>query len=140
MGDIIRAEATPILREEIGDKIGELVQQVVGIAPKALAALELALTSSDARVSSRAAEILLKYTMPTADKDFDKDGGNVEINFNLPRAEGEEQEGEAVELQACDVCSVEKPMNEFVDGSTRCKECHDALRAQVEERFDIGSD
>ncbi len=138
LGEIIRAEATPVIREEIGDAISSLVQQVVGIAPKALAALELALASSDARVSSRAAEILLKYTMPTADKDRNEDGGNVEINFNLPRAEEDAQEGEAVELQACDVCDVEKPLKDFVDGSTRCTDCHEKLRAQVEERFDLG--
>lgn len=138
LGEVLRAEAAPVIREEIGDHLQSLVQQVVGLAPKALAALELALASSDARVASRAAEILLKYTMPPADKDRDNEGGNVEINFTLPRAPDEHTDEETIEVQACDVCNVEKPLTEFVDGSTRCGECHAAIRAQVEERFHIG--
>lgn len=140
---VIQEELRPVVREAITEDVLRSIQQLVGLTPEAVAALQLDLQSEFASVRQKAYTLILKYTIghPAIVKPEDEGSQGLTVYFNLPRPSGETQEDntdvtpmvEAVEYRSCHVCGTERPVDEFVAGSDRCVDCHEKFRERARE-------
>ena len=135
--DVIETELRPVVREAITEETLRAIQQMVGLTPLAVEAIQEDLASDDPVLRQRAYSLVMKYTVghgAIVTPESDDKTRPLQVNFNLPRPEEEqpataEVEAEAVETKVCDLCGADKPVIEFVAASDRCKSCH---RAQSE--------
>lgn len=138
---VMREELRPVVREAISDDVLRAIQNMLGLAPRAVELLHEDLESEDSTIRQRAYTLLLKYTVghPAALRAADGEDRKLEIELTLPRPEAEALEPapatDEIELLECDMCHVTKDATEFVAGSTRCQTCFDDWRANVIERF-----
>lgn len=134
--EVIQQELRPIVREALTEDVLRSIDNLIGLTPAAIRALEGDLASDDSKVRQRAYELVLRYTVgnqPIVNTDSQSERELI-VNFNLPRPEGEAQEDEITEstaVRVCLVCDTEKPEHEFVAGSDRCTECHEKLQDKV---------
>ncbi len=138
---VMKDQLQPIVREALTEDVLQAISNLVGLTPRAVAALDADLDSEDATIRQRAYTLLIKYTVghPSLVKPSDAEAGSqLVVNFNLPRpAEDEttDQIEHVTELQVCDMCHEEKDASEFVTGSARCQPCFDEWRAKVLAEF-----
>ena len=137
--DAVRAafveELRPVIREAIDQDAVRAIQGMVGLAPAAILVLQQDLASTDPILRSKAAALVVKYTMgnalvtpPRADQ-----GEKLVIINQLPRPEAVAQdellpgeaniEAEATELRRCDTCRLDKPVDQFPADGPRCAQC-----------------
>lgn len=141
--EVVKDELRPVVREAITDDVLLAVDKLMrNVVPAALAAIEDDIRNGDAEVRQRAYTLLMKYTLgnpSVAPKPDAPSGQPIQINFELPRpGSAPAIEAEAEELRICSECGTERPVDEFLEASTRCTHCDAALRARVAERFGGG--
>lgn len=140
---VIRDELQPIVREALTEDVLRAVSDMLDLAPRAVELMKDDLEDPDPVVRQRAYSMIVKYTIghPALLKPMDTEpSGQLVVNFNLPRPDDTEltvTTGEVVdeEMHTCDMCSVEKPVSEFVAGSTRCAQCYETWKATIQEQF-----
>ncbi len=138
---VIEEEIRPVVRESITQDTLKAISDMVGLTPRAVAAIADDLASEDAVIRQRAYTLIMKYTVghqaivrpPEEDK-----SQPLTVHFELPRPAAPESEpdldpveDEAQDLKECDLCHINKPLPDFVSGSDRCKECFDAQQAKA---------
>jgi hypothetical protein len=141
--ELIKEELRPMVRDAITGEVLGAIKSMVNLAPQAVAALALDMQSSDEKVRQKAYELWFRYTVGQKDlhsPDQEQATAPITINFDMPRPDmagehGEEVIEEAEELRECEHCGEEKPTSEFIEGSTRCQVCHEALEIQVQQRL-----
>lgn len=136
---VIEEEIRPVVRESITADTLKAIADMVALTPQAVAALQEDLASDDATIRQRAYTLLMKYTVGhsaivTPDDDGNK--GPMHVHFELPRPGSDQpaepvEEAEAVEVRECDHCHVEKPLDEFVANSYRCKGCFEEQQVRA---------
>jgi hypothetical protein len=141
--EVLKEELRPIVREQMTENVLSGINQLIGLQATAIAALEADLKSQDEGIRQRAYTLLLKYTMgnpSVAPPSTQAAPAGLTVQFNLPRP-GDDPTPEvatpsdAEELRTCDQCAGEKPVSQFVAGSSRCGVCHDGLRGLRTEKF-----
>lgn len=138
---VMKDQLEPIVREALTEDVLRAINELVGLTPRAVAALTEDLECQDATIRQRAYTLLIKYTVghPAIIKAEDAlSGQKLEVNFNLPRPEPdawEPVEDAAPVTQECDICHATKDVEEFVAGSTRCQSCFDAWRDRIKAEF-----
>lgn len=135
----IQEELRPVVREAITQEVLEAIGELVGLAPKAIRLIEADLDSDDPNVRQRAYTLLTKYTLgnPSVAPSPEVVPPAFVVHFDIPRPNGrldnppdEAVLSEAMETKECATCFADKPLAEFVGGSDRCRECHDAILAK----------
>lgn len=160
-------ELRPIVREAIDEDAVRAIKGMVGLAPTAVLVLQQDLLSKDPVTRSKAAALVIKYTLgnPNVTPPRDAGGSGITIINNLPDAAtvpasefqgrlDEVIEGTAVddvdglgpwpdvpnaELRTCDTCNLPKPLIEFPGDGPRCATCLAERKAAVLEAFAIDS-
>lgn len=135
---VVEEEIRPVVRESITEDVMRSINDLVALTPEAIDAIKDDLRSDDKTLRNRAYTLLIKYTIghralvPT---EAEEEGKNLVVNFNMPRPgdEGTELVVDADELQPCDSCGIDKPMDQFVANSNRCQDCFDAARHAAEK-------
>jgi predicted nucleic acid-binding Zn ribbon protein len=137
--EVMKEELRPIVRDSITGDVLNSLKALVGLAPQAIAALALDLQSPDDQRRQKAYELWFRYTVGQQklhSPDDAADGArNISIHFDMPRPDDGSEEAitdEAVELRECEHCAIEKPLHDFIEGSTRCQLCHESLLADVQ--------
>lgn len=142
-------ELRPVVREAIDEEAVRAIKGMVGLAPTAVLVLEQDLQSDDPMTRSKAAALVIKYTLGNPNVTPPREGSmsGVTIINNLPDAGGpinhtpvEEDaliDGEAVELRRCDTCNLDKPLEDFPGDGPRCATCLADRKAQVLETFNV---
>jgi hypothetical protein len=137
---VLEEELRPVAREAITQDVRNSIKRLMGLWPLAAKAIEEDLQSSDPILRQRAYQTLARYTVGQTPlvADEGEGGQGITVHFNLPRpdapaptAEPVEQKAipaPAAEVRQCLVCERDKPLEDFVDGSDRCSECHAALK------------
>jgi len=130
--DAIRAafveELRPVIREAIDQDAVRAIQGMVGLAPAAILVLQRDLNSSDPILRSKAAALVVKYTMGNAlvtPPRADQSDKLVIIN-TLPRPDAPLPtpiEATSDELKRCDACRLDKPKDDFPGDGPRCFTC-----------------
>jgi len=141
---VIEEEVRPVVRESITEDTLKAIGNLVGLTPRAVAAIEDDLASDDATIRQRAYTLIMKYTVghQAIVRPPDEDRSQpIVVNFDLPRpayVEGDvdnsepEHVDEAIVVKTCDVCGREAPSDEFAANSTRCLDCYAKQRARAE--------
>lgn len=134
---VIEEELRPVVRETITQDTLKAISDMVGLTPRAVAAIEDDLASEDPVIRQRAYTLVMKYTVghnaivQPEDKDTTQP---LVVNFELPRPELPNRpdtiEAEAVEVpdtesRECDTCHQMK--TDFIAGSDRCTECFEGM-------------
>lgn len=142
---VLKQELEPVVREAIDESVLRAIDDLVALTPAAVAALRTDLESEDPVMRSRAAALVVKYTIghPALVKPSDEKHEQLIVNFNLPRPDAVVEEelvtdaaNDAVEeTRVCDLCGVEKESSEFVAGSDRCRTCFEAYRERILREF-----
>lgn len=143
---VIEEEIRPVVREQITADTLAAIGQMVGLTPRAVAAIEADLDSEDPVIRQRAYTLIMKYTVghqaivrpPEEDK-----SQALTVHFELPRPETPApvegaaeviEEAEVVEDQKeCDTCHQMKPESEFIAGSFRCESCFSGFHDKEQE-------
>jgi hypothetical protein len=138
--EVVKEELRPVVREAITEDVMRGIQEMVRLTPKAVEALTQDLESDDAVIRQRAYTLLIKYTVghpAIINRDDDPDQKQLIVNFELPRPDAPAPAIESVVVgqSICDLCGEEKPLDQFVDGSERCRSCWETQKAKVAERF-----
>jgi hypothetical protein len=143
--EVAKEELRPVVRDAITQEVLEAAGQLVGLTPLMVTAIEMDLKSPDAMIRQKAYSVLARYTLGNASiaPTMEAAPPAVSVVFALPRpgdvavmADGAEVEiPEVTEVLVCVECEAEKPSGEFIEGSHRCRSCHEGLHAQVAERF-----
>ena len=149
--DAVRAafveELRPVLREAIDEDAVRAIQGMVGLAPAAILVLQRDLAGEDPIAASRAAGLILKYTLgnalvtpPRADT-----GDKLVIINALPRPDqpalppsGDIVDATAyddTETRTCDTCRLPKPLDEFPGNGPRCRQCMDEAKERIVNAF-----
>lgn len=138
--DVMAEELRPIVREAMTDAVLSSVRDLISLTPRAIQRLNEDMDSQDEQIRQRAYTLLLRYTMgnPTvAPPPADLAPAPMQVHFHMPRPDttdtGEVIEAAAVEARTCMECKQDR--TEFVAGSDRCVECHDALQLRVAGMF-----
>lgn len=139
--EIVKEELRPVVRAAITEEVLRSIQDLVGLAPRVVELLAQDLESSDPSVRQKAYSLIAKYTLghTAIVTPEDQGTGQLVVNFNMPRPDGEEPEydvnAEATEIveQECAFCNETKPLSEFVAGSERCRDCHNRLKLEAEK-------
>lgn len=141
---IMRDELRPVVREAMTEDVLQSITELLKLTGTAVAALHEDLLGDDPVIRQRAYTLLIKYTIghPALVKAEDTDPkSQMVVNFNLPRpgppeaALEDDADAVALVLKFCDMCDTEKPIAEFVDGSSRCRLCFEEWRAAVVKDF-----
>lgn len=161
-------ELRPIVREAIDEDAVRAIKGMVGLAPTAVLVLQQDLLSDDPVTRSKAAALVIKYTLgnPNVTPPRDAGGSGITIINNLPDATtvpasefqgrlDEVIESTAVDdvdglgpwpdvddeiaLRACDTCNLPQPLIEFPGDGPRCATCLAERKAAVLEAFAIDS-
>jgi hypothetical protein len=140
---VMNEELRPIVRESLTEDVLRAISDMIGLTPRAVAALSRDLESEDPLMRQRAYSLCIKYTIghPALLQRDDTDAGKqLTVNFGLPRPDEQPEqqadaEAEAEELALCDMCQAMKPVSEMVAGSTRCQECFEDWKANIIEQF-----
>lgn len=139
---IMKQELVPVVREAIDEDVIKAIQRLVAITPAAIAQIATDLESEDPVMRSRAAALVVKYTIghPALVKPSDQKHEQLIVNFSLPRPEDAPVEEtveveEVEETRVCDICGREKVASEFVAGSERCQSCFDEAKAKILAEF-----
>lgn len=147
--EVIKEELRPIVRESLTSDVLHSVGALVQMVPKAIERIQEDLDSPDETIRQRAYTLLLKYTMgnpSVAPGPAEAAPSPMSVVFNLPRPGSPEdstspvQVEDVVELQQCVECGTERPLHEFVAGSSRCVPCQKALEEKVYARFGTPDD
>lgn len=153
--DVIREafvdELRPVVREAIDNDAIRAIQGMVALAPSAVLVLEQDLQSNDPLVRSKAAAMVVKYTLgnPNVAPPRQANDGGLTIINHMPDAvapavddpaQPEAIVADATEVKRCDTCRLDKPVDDFPAGGPRCQVCLDDRKAAVEEAFGIPSD
>lgn len=145
---LVREQLQPVVREAITEDVLRAINDMVGLAPAAVSALQEDLTSEDPVVRHRAAALVIKYTVghpAIVRPDTDPGTGQMTVNFNLPRPGAPELEAndpeaqQPVALKECDICHEHKPLADFVAGSDRCHACFEEWKGKVLTQFAAAS-
>lgn len=145
---VIEEEVRPVVRESITEDTLRAIGDLVGLTPRAVAAIEDDLASEDATIRQRAYTLIMKYTVGhqaiVRPPDEDRTQAIV-VNFDLPRppkqVEGLQDQPEpeavedAVEVRTCDTCGKDGTPDEFAANSTRCLDCYAKQRARADDFF-----
>lgn len=137
--EVIEEELRPVVRESITADTLKAIAAMVALTPSAVAGIAEDLQSEDAVVRQRAYTLIMKYTVghqaivrpPEEEK-----GNNITVNFDLPRPDTVTKvngDTEVIETRLCDSCEVDKPVDEFVANSSRCRTCYEKQQDQVAE-------
>lgn len=142
---VLQEELRPIVREAITADVLRSINSMVALAPAVVMRLAEDLDSPDSKIRQKAYDLWLRYTVGhqaivrPAEGD---DSKNLTVNFNLPRPDGstigdviEDDPSEALELRTCNLCSEEKPAEQFVAASDRCEDCHEKMQLEVARRL-----
>lgn len=149
--DAIRAafveEVRPIIREAIDNDAIRAIQGMVGLAPAAIMVLAQDLKSDDPVLRSKAATLVVKYTMGNqlvTPPRVDQSAGLVIVN-QLPRPAVTAVDGtpppelppavDTDEVRRCDTCALDKPLVEFPGDGPRCEQCLAEAKARVIDQF-----
>lgn len=160
-------ELRPIVREAIDEDAVRAIKGMVGLAPTAVLVLQQDLLSEDPVTRSKAAALVIKYTLgnPNVTPPREGSGQGITIINALPDAAtvpasefqgrlDEVIEGTAVddvdglgpwpgvpdpELRICDGCNLPRPRGEFPADGPRCATCLAERKAAVLEAFAIDS-
>ena len=142
---IVNKELTPVVREAITDETLRAIQQMVGLTPEAVLAVQADLRSENDSIRQRAYSLILKYTVgnPQITHPDNTDTTRpLQIHFDLPRPSSGSIDGEAVEIphdsptKQCDKCGEDKPFTEFIANSDRCQTCYEAGRNRAQAILD----
>lgn len=148
---VMKEQLTPIVREALTEDTLRAINDMVGLTPRAVAAMSEDLDSEDPTIRQRAYTLLIKYTVghPAIVKPQEQDPNQVlEVHFNLPRPDATvtfdtDAEDAIPELMTCDVCGESKPREAMAavtsepDGTGRCMACHEARKAAVLEQLSV---
>ena len=136
--DVIREELRPIAREALTEDVLRSIRNLVSLTPRAIECMAEDLQSDDPTIRQRAYTLVTKYTIghqALVRPDDAAHGGQLIVNFELPRPGSEPQHSDSVaveleseELRTCDMCEVSQPITNFVAGSQRCVTCYEAQR------------
>ena len=137
--DAIRAafveELRPVIREAIDQDAVRAIQGMVGLAPAAILVLEQDLRSDDPILRSKAAALVVKYTMgnpmvtPPRGDTGDKlviinqlpDGHHPAIDATTEDVQPAQIEG--AETKRCSACRLPKPLDQFDGDGPMCDQC-----------------
>lgn len=137
---VIEEEIRPVVRESITADTLAAISKMVALTSDAVGCIAEDLQSEDAVVRQRAYTLIMKYTVghqaivrpPEEEK-----GGDIQVNFNLPRPEEmdgvTEEVEEATEIKTCDSCGKDKPISEFVANSHRCSPCYESQQSRAQD-------
>lgn len=135
--NVLHEELRPIVREALTEETLRAIQRLLGLTDRAVQVVQEDLESEDPALRSKAAALLLKYTVghPALVKADDADGSKqIVVNFALDRPDTVEladAESEVTEMRTCDLCDTEKPATEFVGSSERCMQCQDEWKQRI---------
>lgn len=160
--EVMADELRPIFREHLSGAVLQGIGDMVGLLPRAQAALELQLEAErmvldsegtpvmvdgqplmvpDHAMRDKAIAHVLRYTVGQpglAPQPEAPEQAPIIVNFGgMPPPTGYvDGTADVVELgmneRLCDTCGVAKDVTEFVGGSSRCEECHEKNRARVQ--------
>lgn len=142
---VIEEEIRPVVRESITADTLEAIGKMVALTPAAVAAIADDLASDDPVIRQRAYTLIMKYTVghqAIVRPPEEEPGGNITVNFELPRPDTETQDveseevEEAVVMKTCDSCGENKPESEFVANSDRCSNCYKVQQNRAAELLD----
>lgn len=151
-------ELRPVVREAIDEDAVRAIKGMVGLAPTAVLVLQQDLLSSDAVTRSKAAQLVVKYTLGNPNVVPPREGSatGVTIINQLPDAAAPlrvDAEGSAYddtptlspsadtdELRTCDTCNLPKPLGQFPGDGPRCAQCLADRKQQVLEAFALDSE
>lgn len=139
--EVLKEELQPVVREAITEETVKAIGDLVKLTPTVVEKLTEDLESDDPAIRQRAYTLVAKYTIghPAIVQPTDDPGQKqIVVNFALPRP-GEEVQGqeaavevEADEMRQCDKCGADKPVTQFIAGSSRCVECYEEQQAQAQ--------
>lgn len=141
---VAQQELRPVVRSAITEEVMSSVGKMMGLAPVAVAALAMDMTSSDSAVRQKAYALWFKYTVGNAAVNDDSGGPpSMVVKFAMPRPDSasaaefiDEPIADAEEYKVCDMCGNEKPTNLFVANSDRCGDCVAKLRDKAQQLLD----
>lgn len=148
--DVIREafvdELRPVLREAIDEDVIRAIKGMVGLAPAAILALKQDLESGDAVLRSKAASLIIKYTMGNNLVTPTREGsqGGLTIINQLPDAPqaavletGQTEDvidaevDEDDDARRCESCRLPRPASDFVGDAPICNHCLADRRARA---------
>lgn len=142
--EVLKEEMGPVVREAITSDVLRAVDDMVALTPRMVELIKEDMESEDASIRQKAYTLLAKYTLgnpSVAPASAEQQPAPLSVVFQLPRP-GDTNSGteeappaEATELRECSECHNTAPRSDFPDDAERCVTCHEALRAQVLERF-----
>ena len=143
--NLAREELRPVVREAITEDVRTGIANLLGLTQKAVDAIGEDLGSEDVDVRQRAYSTFLRYTLGRADltAGVQDTGGQMVVNFNLPRPDGPEVVVEATAIpdelvRHCEMCGQDKEPRDFVADSGRCINCQLALDARKDAILNAG--
>jgi hypothetical protein len=145
---VTEQQLIPVVREAITEDVYRAIQSLIGLTPKAVAALEYDLESEDSLVRQKAVALALKYTVghpALTDKDATAAPAQMVVNFAMPRPDDVDIDGITDVLpvedepRECDLCHETKPASEMVGDSDRCFPCMANWKETIEKQFALAS-
>lgn len=138
--DVLKEELRPLIRETLTEDVLQQARDLIeeGLPAAIQAAIE-DLESEDETIRQRAYTLILKHTMGSEallPRKEDEAQGNLYVTFAMPRpgdtAPPEHTiDGEVIDTKLCDSCHRDLPVAAFEQGSDRCTECFDSMRASA---------
>ncbi len=140
--DVVREafveELRPVLRSAIDAGVIKAIESMVGLAPAAVSALQDDLEGDDPYARSRAAALVVKYTMGnphvTPAREDNKPGLTI-INqmpdAPAPFIDADLEDAPSGDLKRCDTCRLDKPVEDFPADGPRCAQCMEERKAAV---------
>lgn len=127
----------PVVREALTEDVLQAIKTLVGLTPKAIAAIEADLSSENDFIRQGAYRLLARYTLghPALVPEMDSDKQVLVVVNGIARPQAPTQPGEhlaeatpldpeaVTEVRICDTCNEEKPVDKFVGASHRCQDC-----------------
>lgn len=137
---VIQQELRPVVREAITEEVIRAINELVGLAPLAVAKIHEDIQSDDALIRQKAYTLLMKYTVghPSLVQPADTaQGSQINVSFELPRPDQHaiqtDADAEVIpeEDKSCDMCQEVKPASQFVANSARCLSCFESWKATI---------
>lgn len=134
-------EVRPVVREAIDGDVIRAIQGLVGLVPSAVLALEADLAGDDPMARSKAAALVVKYTMGNPNVTPPREDNRPQLTIINAMPDASEPvlddppdivlDGDAEDLRPCDTCREEKPVSQFPGDGPRCQQCMDERKAAV---------
>lgn len=140
LGEVMREELRPIVREQITNETLHAIQNLVKATPIMVEALIRDMQHPDPIVRGKAVNTVARYTLGHNAIVTPPEQTAAKMTVVFPGMVRPGQETEAVEVPAepskpreCNSCHQTKDADQFVEDSDLCRSCFEARRAQLAE-------